>query len=226
METNSSLTPGIGAFFPKVQDQEMLITLEETSPTFLAADLEEMGYVLHLHRLGRLLCTLTAGHLTFFCQEVEKITRGRATLLFGKQPLFPPTTFSALQLQFQDRRYGYLALLRDETRKNQPAISLFTAHMMAQAISCILHMLDYHLFLKALEDTLDSCEISTLTGQEQNILSLLCQGQSRETIAKTLYISLPTLNTHLRHIYEKLCVHNEYEVKIRAFNAGLFSFIK
>src|SRR5690242_9703482 len=48
-------------------------------------DIKEVDYIVRLHKLGRLLCTLTEGHSEFLCQEVKAITQGRACLHLGAQ---------------------------------------------------------------------------------------------------------------------------------------------
>lgn len=47
-----------------------------------------------------------------------------------------------------------------------------------------------------------------LTDREQEILSHLVKGLSYKMIADKCNISLPTVSTHVRHIYEKLQVHS------------------
>lgn len=225
MNNDTPLSSSLLAVPENMQKRELPLSFtKEPQCSFSGEVFKEIDYILQLHRLGRLLCTLTEGHLAFFCREVEEITHGCATLHLNTQASLPPDIFSMLLLQFNDRHYGYLAIRCDETH-HQPAISLFTAHMMAQAISCILHMLDHHLFLRSFGSADYRVETVTLTMQEQSVLSLLCQNQTREEIAETLSVSLPTVNTHLRHIYEKLTVHNEYDARILAFNTGLFSFL-
>lgn len=47
-----------------------------------------------------------------------------------------------------------------------------------------------------------------LTEREIEILGLLVKGLSYKMIADKCFISIPTVNTHVRHIYEKLQVHS------------------
>jgi DNA-binding NarL/FixJ family response regulator len=46
-----------------------------------------------------------------------------------------------------------------------------------------------------------------LTDREKEILKLLVNGLSKKEIAAQLFLSFHTIDTHLRHIYEKLEVH-------------------
>jgi DNA-binding NarL/FixJ family response regulator len=55
-----------------------------------------------------------------------------------------------------------------------------------------------------------------LTERELEILSLLVQGLSYKMIAEQCHISYPTVNTHIKHIYEKLQVHSVVEAVTKA----------
>jgi DNA-binding NarL/FixJ family response regulator len=56
---------------------------------------------------------------------------------------------------------------------------------------------------------------STLTAREQEVLSLLVKGDLYKEIAETLGISLPTVATHIRKIYEKLHVRSRAQAVAR-----------
>lgn len=51
-----------------------------------------------------------------------------------------------------------------------------------------------------------------LTAREREILTLLLEGRSRPYIRDTLYLSISTVDTHIRHIYAKAGVHNKQEL--------------
>jgi DNA-binding NarL/FixJ family response regulator len=55
-----------------------------------------------------------------------------------------------------------------------------------------------------------------LTPRETEILSLLVQGLSYKMIAHRCFISLPTVNTHIQNIYEKLQVNTAVEAVTKA----------
>jgi DNA-binding NarL/FixJ family response regulator len=56
---------------------------------------------------------------------------------------------------------------------------------------------------------------TALTERETEILSLLSKGFANKEIADKLTISLPTVRTHLRHIYEKLHVRSRTEAIVK-----------
>ncbi len=58
-------------------------------------------------------------------------------------------------------------------------------------------------------------EMENLTGREQEILRLLSRGDQYKQIADQLKISLDTVRTHIRHIYEKLHVRTRTEATLR-----------
>jgi DNA-binding NarL/FixJ family response regulator len=67
----------------------------------------------------------------------------------------------------------------------------------------------------------DDAETSSLTAREREVLGLLSSGQSNREIASALYVSLPTVKTHLAHIYAKLGAKNRNEALGRAVALGL-----
>ena len=60
-----------------------------------------------------------------------------------------------------------------------------------------------------------------LTPREKEILSLLSQGNSYKIIAAQSEISLDTVRTHIKKIYEKLQVHSQTEAVSKAINEKL-----
>ncbi|MBS1596671.1 MAG: response regulator transcription factor [Bacteroidetes bacterium] len=60
-----------------------------------------------------------------------------------------------------------------------------------------------------------------LTPREKEILLSLSQGNSFKMIAAQLYISIDTIRTHSKNIYEKLQVHTQIEAVSKAINEKL-----
>lgn len=59
-------------------------------------------------------------------------------------------------------------------------------------------------------------EFIDLSAREKEILALLVKGKSYKNIASECFISIDTVNTHIRHIYEKLHVHSKSEAVAKA----------
>jgi DNA-binding NarL/FixJ family response regulator len=60
-----------------------------------------------------------------------------------------------------------------------------------------------------------------LTNREKEILLLLSKGNSAKMIAAALDLSLDTIRTHTKHIYDKLHVNSQIEAVSKAFNEKL-----
>ena len=65
--------------------------------------------------------------------------------------------------------------------------------------------------------------LEPLTNREAEILELLARRLRDKEIAERLFVSPATVNTHLKHIYEKLRVRNRREAVARADDLGILS---
>ena len=62
---------------------------------------------------------------------------------------------------------------------------------------------------------------ASLSEQEVKLLGLLAQGESYQTAADRLFISINTVRKHIRSVYEKLQVHTKSAAVSKAMKAGL-----
>jgi len=60
-----------------------------------------------------------------------------------------------------------------------------------------------------------------LTNREKEILQSLSSGNSFKMIAAELTLSIDTVRTHIKHIYDKLHVHSQVEAVRKALQEGL-----
>ncbi|MBC7253583.1 MAG: response regulator transcription factor [Actinobacteria bacterium] len=60
-----------------------------------------------------------------------------------------------------------------------------------------------------------------LTEREYEVLRLVAKGYSNKTVARELSISLSTVKTHLRHIFQKLGVEDRAQLIIKAIKEGI-----
>lgn len=65
--------------------------------------------------------------------------------------------------------------------------------------------------------------VEPLSDRELQIVNLLAEQRSNAEIAQTLMVSANTVKTHLRHIYEKLGVHDRRTAVVRARDLNLIS---
>jgi LuxR family maltose regulon positive regulatory protein len=63
--------------------------------------------------------------------------------------------------------------------------------------------------------------LEALTDREREVLRLLSTELSGPEIARQLYVSVNTVKTHTKRIYDKLGVHSRYEAIERAQQLGL-----
>jgi DNA-binding CsgD family transcriptional regulator len=77
--------------------------------------------------------------------------------------------------------------------------------------------------LRFLQDSTDDPRpaIAALTRREQEVLRLLASGMSNNEITETLYITLNTLKSTIRHLYRKLGVHDRTQASDMAHQLGL-----
>lgn len=64
-------------------------------------------------------------------------------------------------------------------------------------------------------------DATALTKREAAILDLIAQGESYGDVAKTLSVSVGTVQTHIKNIYGKLAVHSRGEAVYEAHRRGL-----
>jgi len=93
------------------------------------------------------------------------------------------------------------------------------------------HLLDRELLRSALASVADDTPVAarepaslpagTLTEREIEVLRLIVNGLSNEMIAQTLSVSLPTVKTHVRHIFEKLGVSDRTQAAVWAVRHGI-----
>ncbi len=61
-------------------------------------------------------------------------------------------------------------------------------------------------------------ETENLSPREREVLELLARGYLSTEIAEALHISVPTVNTHIRRIYEKLHVRSRSQAVAKFTN--------
>jgi len=67
----------------------------------------------------------------------------------------------------------------------------------------------------------DDENIYQLTPREKEILVALSEGASYKAMAAQFFISLDTVRSHIKNIYQKMQVHNQLEAVARARSSGI-----
>jgi two-component system response regulator NreC len=75
-----------------------------------------------------------------------------------------------------------------------------------------------HLAEKGVADRYD-----TLSGREREIFQLIAEGHSNKEVAKLLFLSPATVETHRAHIFQKLDLHSTAELVLYAVRRGVIS---
>jgi DNA-binding NarL/FixJ family response regulator len=106
---------------------------------------------------------------------------------------------------------GYL-LKKDSPQKILEAIDVVYSGEAPMNGMIAAKMLDYFQQLQNRNSELDQ---SGLTAREKEILQLMIHGNSYKEIAAAIFISVETLNSHIKNIYRKLKVHSRSELAAR-----------
>jgi DNA-binding NarL/FixJ family response regulator len=72
-------------------------------------------------------------------------------------------------------------------------------------------------------DAMPPNEKEVLTNREREVLQLLAEGKSNRQIADMLYVTVNTVDTHKKHIYDKLGLHSIAELTKYAISRGITS---
>lgn len=67
----------------------------------------------------------------------------------------------------------------------------------------------------------DEDALSRLTGREREVLQLISEGKTNKEIARILSLSINTVESHRKHVMEKLDLHNTAEIVRFAVRKGI-----
>jgi RNA polymerase sigma factor (sigma-70 family) len=63
--------------------------------------------------------------------------------------------------------------------------------------------------------------LARLTGREREVLQLISEGKTNKEIARILSLSINTVESHRKHVMEKLDLHNTAEIVRFAVRKGI-----
>lgn len=109
------------------------------------------------------------------------------------------------QVALCERRWGMMQQMNSHRYTDKSPIST------NKTVSIRAMVLEYHLFL----------EEHPLTKRELEILQLIVEGKTNSEIAEELHLTIGTVKTHLRNIFNKLNVNDRTQAAVIALRAGL-----
>lgn len=134
------------------------------------------------------------------------------------KPIMPKTQFLMLTV-YEDSDHIFEALtagasgyLLKRTRREQLLASIKQVYEGGSPMTSYIARKVVQLFQQT---ELDKTELSNLSSRELEVLEVLVRGYSYKEIAGAFSISTFTVNTHTRHIYEKLHVRSRNEAAAR-----------
>jgi DNA-binding NarL/FixJ family response regulator len=138
------------------------------------------------------------------------------------KPQMPETQFVMLTVYedsihiFDALRAGAVGYLLKQIRWDRLILSLQQVSIGGSPINGYIA----RKIVQSLQEAPLKIEAAKLSDRERQVLELLVRGSMYKEITSALGISMPTLNTHVRHIYEKLHVHSRAQALAKIMNAG------
>ncbi len=156
--------------------------------------------------------------------EMDGITATRQISLSGVDSrVLILTTFDDDEYVFEALRSGASGFLLKDVSAQQlvDGVRVIAAGEALLAPTVTRRLLDrFAGSLHAVDDQLQR-SIASLTERELEILTLLANGLSNAELASRLYLSEPTIKTHLSSIFRKLRVRDRVQAVIAAYDARL-----
>jgi DNA-binding NarL/FixJ family response regulator len=130
---------------------------------------------------------------------------------------------------FDDDEYVYTALRQGAAGfllKTAPparlaeAVRTIAAGESLLAPSVMRRMIEAHIRQPA-PDPATTAKVSLLTDRERQVLTLIARGMSNQEIAQELYLSEPTVKSHINRILAKTSSRDRAQAVVFAYEAGL-----
>jgi DNA-binding CsgD family transcriptional regulator len=83
-----------------------------------------------------------------------------------------------------------------------------------------MHRASMNIFLNSRENIQMETK-NNLTRREKEILNMIYRGYNYQEIADSAFISINTVNSHIRNILQKLKVNNRTQALVKAINMGV-----
>lgn len=151
------------------------------------------------------------GDVDIMLSDIELPGKNGIEFIAGLKPLMPHIQFMVLS-SFDDSERVFGALKAGASGymlKNTSAAGLIESlHDLSRGGSPMSSQIARKVVGAFQEKSFDEAPKDELSLREKEVLKTLAKGYSYKEIASSLFISVETVRTHIRNIYEKLHVHN------------------
>lgn len=106
-----------------------------------------------------------------------------------------------IALIYEGKIIGLIGMARKKEQSNFSKVDCMRFQYLSNLIASVLA----HQFK-------DELDFSMLSKREKDVVKLLKEGRTNQSIAKELHISINTVKKHLQHIYQKYSVQNRTEL--------------
>ncbi|OAM91028.1 response regulator transcription factor [Termitidicoccus mucosus] len=144
----------------------------------------------------------------------------RMSALLPSTPIIILTMYEDGELIFRALKAGASGYLIKRSKPDEVLTAIKEAHEGGAPMSSHIARRVVFSFREPPPSADAAAATATLTEREHELLQYLSQGFANKEIADKLNISIPTVRTHLRHIYEKLHVRSRTEAVVKVMGAS------
>lgn len=179
--------PGFRCLNACASGEEALVSLAESKPQVVVMDV-------HLPRMSGIECT----------RQLKKILPATQVMML--------TVYEDTENIFNALKAGASGYLLKRSEPEQVLHALEDVYEGGVPMTSLIA----RKVVQSFRQPAESADVAVdLTERENEILALLSKGYANKEIADKLSICLPTVRTHLRHIYEKLHVRSRTEAIVK-----------
>ncbi|MBF6590291.1 MAG: helix-turn-helix transcriptional regulator [Ktedonobacterales bacterium] len=160
---------------------------------------------------------------------VAEVSQGHARLVY--EDVEPrrraPTSEFPVPARFGARDFALLLIASCADSPGTPALPPDSMYQLARMCGALHFLLEQAALIESLIMLrgLTTKIPERLTPREAQVLRLMFSGHGKAAMSEQLRITPSTLKKHLEHIYSKLDVHCTLDAVLKAYQAGLVSYI-
>ena len=116
---------------------------------------------------------------------------------------------------------GYFRILLDEVDLVRPLLKSVESHLNDGALSALVKRMLDAMPEDSAKGKIKPADEEILSDRELEVLKLLAAGEAYKEIGQKLFLSLNTVQFHVKHIYRKLSVNKRTQAIEKARGMGL-----